>query len=91
MRELLLRLIRIYQKYISPMKRSRCPYSPTCSAYGYEAISRHGALVGGLLAAYRVLRCNPCSHGGIDPVPRDREEIRRRYKLISFPKKNNKG
>lgn len=91
MRELLLRLIRIYQKYISPMKRSRCPYSPTCSAYGYEAISRHGALVGGLLAAYRVLRCNPFSHGGIDPVPQDREEIRRRYKLISFPKKNNKG
>ena len=91
MRELLLRLIRIYQKYISPMKRSRCPYSPTCSAYGYEAISRHGALVGGLLAAYRVLRCNPFSHGGTDTVPRDREAIRRRYKLISFPKKNNKG
>ncbi len=87
MRGLLLRLIRIYQKHISPMKRNRCPYCPTCSAYGYEAISRHGALIGGLLTAYRILRCNPFSHGGIDPVPLDRAEIRQRYKLISFPYK----
>lgn len=91
MRRLLLRLIRIYQKYLSPMKRSRCPYTPTCSAYGYEAVERHGALLGGLLAAYRILRCNPFSHGGVDPVPLNRAEIAERYKLIRFPRKRNKG
>ncbi len=61
--------IRFYQKYISPMKGTKCPYVPTCSQYGLEAIQRHGALKGSLLAAWRILRCNPLSKGGYDPVP----------------------
>ena len=61
--------IRLYQKYLSPLKRTRCPYYPTCSCYAVEAINKHGALKGGLLASYRILRCNPFSKGGYDPVP----------------------
>ena len=51
------------------MKRTKCPYIPTCSQYGLEAIQKYGALKGGLLAVWRILRCNPFSHGGYDPVP----------------------
>ena len=69
MKKVLLGIIRVYQKYISPMKTTKCPYFPTCSCYGKEAIEMHGALKGGLLAAWRILRCNPISKGGYDPVP----------------------
>ena len=62
-------LIRTYQRYLSPMKRTKCPYIPTCSCYGLEAVEKHGAVLGGILAACRILRCNPFSHGGYDPVP----------------------
>ena len=65
----MIRLIRIYQKNISPYKGKKCPYTPTCSAYAIEAIEKHGALKGGLLTLWRLLRCNPFSHGGYDPVP----------------------
>ena len=51
------------------MKKTKCPYYPTCSKYGLEAIKKHGALKGGCLAAWRILRCNPFSKGGYDPVP----------------------
>ena len=51
------------------MKTTRCPYYPTCSCYGLEAIKKHGALKGSLLAGWRILRCNPFSKGGYDPVP----------------------
>ena len=61
--------IRGYQKYISPMKTTRCPYYPTCSNYGLQAVEKYGPLKGGLLAVWRILRCNPFSHGGYDPVP----------------------
>ena len=54
---------------ISPMKRTKCPYIPTCSQYGLEAIEKYGAFRGSLLAVWRILRCNPFSHGGYDPVP----------------------
>ena len=53
----------------SPLKSTRCPYIPTCSQYGLEAIEKYGALKGGLLALWRIIRCNPFSHGGFDPVP----------------------
>lgn len=66
---LLIWLIRFYQKYISPMKRTKCPYIPTCSQYGLDAVTKYGAIKGGLLALWRILRCNPFSHGGYDPVP----------------------
>ena len=61
--------ILLYQKYLSPMKRTKCPYFPTCSQYGLEAIQKYGAIKGGLLAVWRILRCNPFSKGGYDPVP----------------------
>lgn len=69
MKKLLIALIRFYQKYISPMKKTRCPYIPSCSQYGLEAIQKHGAIKGSLLAIWRILRCNPFSKGGYDPVP----------------------
>lgn len=69
MKKVLIALIRMYQKYISPLKTTKCPYIPTCSQYGMEAIEKHGAFKGSLLAAWRILRCNPFSKGGFDPVP----------------------
>ena len=69
MKKLLIWLIRLYQRYISPVKYTRCPYMPTCSCYGLEAIEKYGALKGGTMAVWRILRCNPFSHGGYDPVP----------------------
>jgi putative membrane protein insertion efficiency factor len=68
-KRLLLALIAVYQRWISTALPRRCRYEPTCSAYGVEAIRRFGALRGSLLAAWRLLRCNPFSHGGFDPVP----------------------
>lgn len=65
----MIKAILLYQKYLSPMKRTKCPYFPTCSQYGLEAIQKYGALKGGLLAVWRILRCNPFSKGGYDPVP----------------------
>ena len=51
------------------MKTTKCPYYPTCSCYALEAVKRHGAIKGGFMASWRLLRCNPFSHGGYDPVP----------------------
>lgn len=51
------------------MSGASCKYYPTCSQYGLEAIEKYGALKGGCLAAWRILRCNPFAKGGYDPVP----------------------
>lgn len=64
MKQILIVLIKFYRKYLSPLKTTRCPYTPTCSEYGLEAIEKYGAFKGGLLALWRILRCNPFSHGG---------------------------
>ncbi|MVB10887.1 putative membrane protein insertion efficiency factor [Caprobacter fermentans] len=69
MKRILLFLIHFYQKAISPYKKPCCKYYPTCSNYAVEAIERFGAFKGFFLALYRVLRCNPFSRGGYDPVP----------------------
>ena len=69
MKKFLLLLIRFYQKALSPYLGKNCKYSPTCSAYAYQAISKYGALKGTGLAVWRILRCNPFSKGGYDPVP----------------------
>ena len=70
MKKALLWCIRAYQKHISPLKgHPSCKYMPTCSAYAYEAIQIHGVFKGLLLAIWRILRCNPFSRGGYDPVP----------------------
>ena len=60
--------IRLYQRVLSPALPSRCKYHPTCSQYAVEAIRRYGVLRGLVLAGWRLLRCNPWSHGGVDFV-----------------------
>ena len=69
MKKILIGMIKLYRKDLSPLKSTKCPYFPTCSQYGLEAIEKYGALKGSLLAVWRILRCNPFSHGGYDPVP----------------------
>jgi putative membrane protein insertion efficiency factor len=68
-KRLLLALLSAYRRWVSPALPRRCRYEPTCSAYAATAIGRFGALRGTILAAWRLLRCNPFSHGGFDPVP----------------------
>jgi putative membrane protein insertion efficiency factor len=60
--------IRVYQRLISPLVGQRCRYYPSCSEYGVQAIQRFGILRGLVLAGWRLLRCNPWSRGGFDPV-----------------------
>ena len=68
MKSLILSGLRFYKSRISPQLPPACRYTPTCSEYAIEAIERRGVFVGGLLAAKRVLSCNPFSRGGYDPV-----------------------
>jgi putative membrane protein insertion efficiency factor len=63
------RALRAYKRFISPLLLSSCRFTPTCSDYAIEAVERHGLFVGTLLSAWRILRCNPFSHGGLDTVP----------------------
>ena len=65
----LITLIRVYQYAISPMLGQRCKYYPSCSNYAIGVLREHGVICGIGLAAWRLLRCNPFSHGGYDPVP----------------------
>jgi uncharacterized protein len=60
--------IRAYQRVLSPLMAPRCRYYPSCSDYAVEAVQRFGILRGAVLAAWRLLRCNPWSRGGFDPV-----------------------
>jgi len=70
LKKLFIGLIKFYRKYLSGMKTMpTCKFIPTCSEYGIEAIEKYGALKGGLLTIWRILRCNPFSKGGYDPVP----------------------
>jgi putative membrane protein insertion efficiency factor len=75
MKYVLMGLIRLYQIILSPAVNWRgpvCKYEPSCSHYGYEAVKTHGAIKGGGMTVWRVLRCNPWSSGGYDPVkPRE--------------------
>ena len=64
--------IRLYQRVVSPALAPRCKYEPSCSRYAVQAIERYGILRGSVLAAWRVLRCNPWSHGGHDTVEHQR-------------------
>ena len=68
MRNILINIIRFYRKNISPLKNPCCRYVPTCSQYAIEAVEKYGAFKGGLMAAWRILRGNPLSKGGDDPV-----------------------
>ena len=70
MKTLLLKLIAFYKRYISPITPPSCRFTPTCSAYAYEAITKYGAFKGSWLALKRLLRCNPFYKGDpYDPVP----------------------
>ena len=60
--------IRLYQRTISPALPARCKYHPSCSEYAVQAVRRYGLLRGAVLAGWRLLRCNPWSHGGVDFV-----------------------
>ncbi len=69
LKKFILGAIRFYQKYISPMYPPTCRFTPTCSQYTYEAISKYGVVKGGWLGIKRISRCHPFNPGGYDPVP----------------------
>lgn len=69
MKKLFIKLIRLYQRYISPLTPPTCRFHPTCSNYAIEAISEYGVLKGTWLAIKRILKCHPFHPGGFDPVP----------------------
>ena len=69
MKHVMIWLIGLYRKYISPLKPPCCRFTPTCSAYAIEAFRKRGFFVGMILTVSRIFRCNPFSKGGYDPVP----------------------
>lgn len=70
MKKLMIFLINLYRKYVSPLKRRpTCIYTSTCSQYAIEALEKYGFLKGSFLAVKRILRCHPFAKGGYDPVP----------------------
>lgn len=80
-------IIKLYQRYISPYKGTKCPFFPSCSEYGIQSVERFGVLKGMYYTIFRLLRCNPFSKGGIDPVP-DMGENYHRLKNIHYRRIN---
>ena len=78
MKKAFIKIIRSYQKHISRNTAPKCRFFPTCSNYAVEAIETWGVFRGTLLALWRILRCNPFSKGGFDPVPERKEKHRKR-------------
>jgi putative membrane protein insertion efficiency factor len=72
--KLVITAIKGYQRFLSPLLGSNCRFTPSCSAYATEAISRFGVIKGGWLASKRILRCHPLNDGGDDPVPPIKKE-----------------
>ena len=72
MRILVLKIIRVYQKYLSPLLGPSCRFHPTCSEYTFQAIETYGVFRGGILAIKRILKCNPWGGSGADPLPREK-------------------
>lgn len=68
-RRIAITLVRLYQRWVSPLFPPACRFSPSCSQYALDAITRHGVLAGCWLAARRLARCHPFHPGGFDPVP----------------------
>jgi len=77
--------ITFYQRAISPAFPRRCKYEPTCSLYATQAVREFGILRGLVLAAWRVVRCNPFSHGGFDPV--SEQQLFRRHEPVAEAKR----
>lgn len=73
-KKVLIKFIKIYQKGISPLKPRCCRFEPSCSQYSIEALQTHGVFLGLSLSIWRILRCNPFSRGGYDPVPPKKEK-----------------
>ncbi len=71
-------IIKFYKKCISPLFPPCCKYYPTCSSYALDAFQKHGFFKGFILSAWRILRCNPWSMGGVDPVPEEFYILRRK-------------
>lgn len=69
MKRILKTCVKGYQRYISPLTPPACRYEPTCSNYALEAIEKHGAIKGSVMAVGRICRCHPFLKGGVDPVP----------------------
>ena len=78
MKYVMIWLVRLYQKFISPIKPSCCRFTPTCSAYAIEAFTKRGFFVGFGLTVWRILRCNPFCKGGYDPVPEKKAKSHKR-------------
>jgi putative membrane protein insertion efficiency factor len=66
---IIISVIRGYQRFLSPLLGSNCRFSPTCSSYAIEAVTRFGVIKGSWLASKRILKCHPLNKGGEDPVP----------------------
>ena len=80
MKHVMIWLVGLYRKFISPLKPPCCRFTPTCSAYAIEAFRKRGFFVGFILTVWRLLRCNPFCKGGYDPVP---EKVLRNPKNIA--------
>ena len=86
LRALALLPVRLYQRVISPLKPATCRFEPSCSHYAVQAVERHGVLRGGLITSLRILRCNPFSAPGPDPVPGEwRRAVRLRARKDAQP------
>ncbi|MFV0497286.1 MAG: membrane protein insertion efficiency factor YidD [Candidatus Fimivivens sp.] len=89
MKRIIKACIYLYREGISRYTQPRCIYIPTCSSYALEAIDRFGAIRGGLISVWRILRCNPFAKGGYDPVP-EYFTFRRKYFVYCKKKKKDK-
>jgi hypothetical protein len=77
--------VRVYQYTLRPFIGAHCRFEPSCSCYAIEALRQHGAARGGALAAWRVLRCNPWTPGGYDPVPDPAQSTQQRRSRDARP------
>ncbi len=84
--EILIKSIRFYQRYISPLHRPSCRFYPTCSNYSIEAIKKFGPLQGGIMSIYRILRCGPWTAGGYDPPDKPLFQLKRSKKWKEMKK-----
>lgn len=89
MKWLLVKGVKGYQKYISPLTPPSCRYEPTCSHYAIEALEKHGAIKGSLMAVGRICRCHPFVKGGVDPVPDYFTLRRNQFKTETFKEDKN--